>query len=130
MKTHHQIVAVLHIAFGVMSLVIALIVFASLGLAGGIVLSQGETEVVGILGLIAVVLGGFLVLLALPGIIGGWALYVGRSWARPVVLVLAVLQLANIPFGTALGIYSLWALLYETQSADHLPAGQRLQPST
>jgi hypothetical protein len=28
---------------------------------------------------------------------------------KAVVLVLSVLHLVNIPFGTALGIYSLWA---------------------
>jgi hypothetical protein len=129
MKTHHQIVAVLHIAFGALSLIFALIIFGTLGLAGGIVVSQGETEAAGILGIVALFVGGFLVLLSLPGIIGGWALYTGRSWARPVVLVLAILQLANIPFGTALGIYTLWALLYEPQPQPQLP-GQRLQPST
>jgi hypothetical protein len=128
MKTHHQIVALLHIAFGVLSLMFAAVIFASLGLAGGIVLSQGEAAPAGILGIVALFVGGFLVLLALPGIIGGWALYAERSWARPVVLVLGILQLANIPFGTALGIYTLWALLYEPQS--QLPAAQRLQPGT
>lgn len=128
MKTHQQIVAVLHIACGVLSLIVAFIVFASLGMAGGIVVSQGETQAAGILGIVALILGGFLVVLALPGIIGGWALYAERSWARPVVLVLGVLHLANIPFGTALGIYTLWALLYDPQR--QLPPGQRLQPST
>jgi len=37
----------------------------------------------------------------------------GWSWGRPVVLVLGVLDLLDIPFGTALGIYTLWALLHE-----------------
>lgn len=128
MKTHLQIVAALHIAFGVLSLIFALVVFASLGVAGGIALTQGEEEAGGILGIIALVLGSFLVLLALPGIIGGWALYTERRWARPVMLVLAILQLANIPFGTALGIYTLWALLSDPQP--QLPASQGLQPIT
>ena len=60
-------------------------------------------------------LGAGLTVLALPGIIGGWGLFTDRTWGKPVVLVLSVLQLANIPFGTALGIYSFWALLRDPQ---------------
>jgi len=122
MKTHIQIVAVLHIALGALSLLAAIAVFASLGLAGGIVISQGEHEAAGILGIIAIVIGGFLAVLALPGIIGGWALYAGRSWGRPVVLVLGILHLLNFPLGTALGVYTIWALLYESQAQASTPS--------
>ncbi len=113
MKNHIQIVAALHIAMGALSLLGAIAVFALLAMAGGIVVSQGEHEAGGIIGVVAVVLGGFLAVLALPGIIGGWALFAGRSWGRPFVMVLGVIHLINIPFGTALGIYTLWALLRE-----------------
>ena len=116
MKKHIQIVAALHIALGALSLLAAIVVFGVLGLAGGIVGSQGERQAAGILGIIAVVLGGFLAALSLPGIIGGWALLTGRSWGRPLVLVLGFLHLVNIPFGTALGIYTIWALLHEPVS--------------
>ena len=49
--------------------------------------------------------------LGLPGIIGGIGLLQFKPWARILVIVLSVLDLFNIPFGTALGIYGLWALL-------------------
>lgn len=111
MKTHIQVVAALHIALGALSVIGAIVVFACLGLAGTIVVSQGEQEAAGILAIVAVVVGGFLVLLGLPGIIGGWALFTERSWGRAFVLVLGILNLFNIPIGTALGIYTLWALL-------------------
>ena len=114
MKNHTQLVAILHITMAALSLLGALAVFTFLGLAGGIVVSQGEVEAAGILGIIAVMLGGFLTVLALPGLIGGWALYTERSWGRPVILILGALQLLNIPFGTALGIYTFWALLRTT----------------
>jgi hypothetical protein len=113
MKNHIQLVAALHIAFGALSLLGALAVFIFMGMAGSIVVSQGEHEAAGLLGIIAIALGGFLAVLALPGIIGGWALMTGRSWGRPVVLVLGVLDLLHVPFGTALGVYTLWALLHE-----------------
>ena len=113
MKTHVQIVAALHIAFGALSRLAAITVFAFFGMAGTIVLSQGEHEAASRVSIVAVVLSGFLVVLALPGIIGDWALFTDRSWGRPFVMMLGVLQLFNIPFGTVLGIYTLWALLHE-----------------
>jgi hypothetical protein len=127
MKNHIQIVAALHIAMGALSLLGAIAVFAVLGLAGGIVVSQGEHQAGGIIGIVAVVLGGFLAVLALPGIIGGWALFAGRSWGRPFVMVLGVIHLINIPFGTALGIYTLWALLREPPR--QTPSASVIQPS-
>lgn len=45
------------------------------------------------------------------GFIAGWGLLQRESWARIVALVLAFISLFNIPFGTALGVYTLWALM-------------------
>jgi hypothetical protein len=126
MNKHIQIVAALHIALGALSLLGAIIVFLVFGLAGSIVISQGQNQAAGILGIIAIALGIFLAALALPGIIGGWALLTGRSWGRPLVLVLGALHLLNIPFGTALGIYTLWALLHEPVS--QLPNASTTRP--
>ena len=126
MKKHTQIVAALHIALGVLSLFGAIAVFVVFGIAGGIVSSQGEHQAAGIIGIVAVALGIFLAALALPGIIGGWALFSGRSWGRPLVLVLGALHLFNIPVGTALGIYTIWALLHEPVS--QVPSTSTNQP--
>ncbi len=115
MKTHIQVVAVLHIAMGVLALLAAIALFAFMGLAGTLAFSQGEREAAGILSIITVALCCFLTVLALPGIIGGWALLTGRSWGRPFVLVLGALHVLNFPFGTALAIYTFWALLAEPQ---------------
>lgn len=111
MDTHVRIVAILHIVFGALTLLAAGIVFLSLGLAGGIAATQGETQAAGILGVIVVGVCGLLSLLALPDLIGGWALLTGREWGRILVIILGFINLFNIPFGTALGIYTLWALL-------------------
>lgn len=115
MKTHIQLVAVLHIALGAMSLLIAIAIFLFLGMAGGIVISQGEHQVGGIVAIVGVALGGFLAVLALPGLIGGWGLYTERPWGRPMILVLSILHILNFPVGTALSVFSLWALLKESK---------------
>jgi hypothetical protein len=126
MKKHIQIVAALHIALGAISLLGAIVVFAVFGIAGSIVISQGQHQAAGVLGIVAVALGTFLAVLALPGIIGGWALFTGRSWGRPLILVVGALHLLNIPLGTALGIYTFWALLHEPVS--QLPGASTTQP--
>ena len=40
-----------------------------------------------------------------------WGLFQREDWARPLGLVLGFLALVRIPFGTALGIYTIWVLL-------------------
>jgi zinc-ribbon domain/Predicted membrane protein (DUF2127) len=57
-------------------------------------------------------------------LIVGWGLLDRRPWARILALVLGFLALLRFPFGTALGIYTLWVLLPagSEQEYDHLTA--------
>jgi hypothetical protein len=48
-----------------------------------------------------------------------------RPWARSLAIVLAVIALLHPPFGTALGIYTLWVLL-PTESEDEYRRGRRV----
>lgn len=50
------------------------------------------------------------------GLLVGFGLLRRERWARPLALVVGILMLLKIPFGTALGIYTLWVLV-PTQSA-------------
>jgi hypothetical protein len=58
---------------------------------------------------------GFIAMLVLvkaaAGFIVGWGLLQREPWARILTIILAFLALFNVPFGTALGIYTLWVLL-------------------
>ena len=45
------------------------------------------------------------------GFLAGWGLLQRESWARVVTLVLAFVSLFNVPFGTAVGVYTMWVLL-------------------
>src|SRR4030095_14930107 len=51
------------------------------------------------------------VLFFMPGLIGGLGLLRGKSWARPIIIVLSFLILLAFPVGTALGGFGLWVLL-------------------
>lgn len=61
--------------------------------------------------------GSWIVAFAVLEIVTAWGLFERRPWARVLSLVLGFLALLSFPFGTALGIYTLWVLLPS-------PAGQ------
>ena len=48
---------------------------------------------------------------AAMGFVAGWGLTQRERWARILAVVLALISLFNIPFGTAIGVYTLWVLL-------------------
>jgi len=52
-----------------------------------------------------------LVVKAIAGIAAGWGLAQHLEWARMLTVVLGFVSLINMPFGTMLGIYTIWALL-------------------
>lgn len=45
------------------------------------------------------------------GVIGGIGLLSREPWARVVTLIVGFISLIDIPFGTAVGAYSIWVLL-------------------
>jgi hypothetical protein len=50
-------------------------------------------------------------LASIISIVNGWALLARRQWARMLTIVLSILSLGVFPpFGTALGVYGLWAM--------------------
>ena len=108
MKQHVTILGVIHIALSSLGLLVAIIVFVAV--AGGGLISQ-DPEAMRVTAIVGTSIAAFFTLLSLPGIIAGFGLIKLKPWARILVLVLAVLNLLNIPFGTLLGIYSLWVLL-------------------
>ncbi len=116
-QTHVNIVAWLYIVLSVLGLLAAaflLLIFVGIGL---LLVASDESAVAGIFAVIAAFIGVFLFLVSAPGLIGGIGLLKRQSWARILVLILSVLQLFNIPFGTAVGIYSLWVLTREESRA-------------
>jgi hypothetical protein len=115
MVTHVKVLGVLYLVFSALSLLVALFLMLAIGSAAGIVGMTADADdaaiAIPILGLAGTALGMMLLVLALPGLVTGWGLLSFKPWARILGLVLSVLNLLNIPFGTALGIYGLWVLL-------------------
>lgn len=64
-------------------------------------------------------ISALLLIVATGGLFLGWGLLKHRSWARMAGIVLGILSLLNPPFGTALGIYTLWVLLSDQGAAEY-----------
>ena len=117
MRDHVRILAFLNIVLGGLGTIGAVIVLFVFGGIAGIVgaANPGDPEAwhvaMPILGIIGLVISGFVLLLSLPGVIAGFGLLKFRPWARMLAIVLSALNLPGIPIGTALGIYGLWVLL-------------------
>ena len=108
MRQHVPILGWCHIVYNA--------IVALVGIAIGVVVSgagaiSGEREAMFITGAVGVAIAGFLIVLSLPGIIAGIGLLKFRPWARILAIILGVLHLLSFPFGTALGVYTLYVLL-------------------
>ncbi len=108
MQKHVTLVGVLHVVYHGLSLLIGLAIFAVLSSVGFLL---GDPEAARILLVVGTVVAVFLIVLSVPGIIGGICLLRRHSWARILVLIVSFFDLLDIPLGTALGAYSIWALM-------------------
>ncbi|HVA18065.1 MAG TPA: zinc ribbon domain-containing protein [Candidatus Dormibacteraeota bacterium] len=72
-----------------------------------------------------VILGGIafasmiIVLQALLSFVAAWGLFERQSWGRLAAIIAGIFALWRIPFGTALGIYTLWVLLPASSEAEY-----------
>lgn len=100
------------------------IAYSALSLIGGVILMIVSHTVFGPFGLphmpggppmfIRPLLSAIAVVLickAVAGIAAGLGLLQRQDWGRILAIVLGAISLINIPFGTAIGIYTLWVLL-------------------
>lgn len=108
MEKHINVVAALQIGFSILGILIAILVYTILHLVGDF---TDDREANFILSIVANAVATFFIILSIPGIIGGIGLFKRKEWARILVLILAVLDLFHFPVGTAIGVYSIWALV-------------------
>jgi phage shock protein PspC (stress-responsive transcriptional regulator) len=107
MEEHVRVLGILYIALSALGIIAAAIVFVILVGSGMI---TGDEEVIFITRIVGIGVAGLLLLFSLPGLFAGLGLLKYESWARILALVLGFINLINIPFGTMLGVYSIWVL--------------------
>ncbi|XXF78587.1 hypothetical protein P2318_02180 [Myxococcaceae bacterium GXIMD 01537] len=89
-------------AFGALMGFIALLVLAGSGWASQDTESRNAAILLGAL------IGGFIIFLSLPGLIAGIGLLKRRYWGKVLALIVGLLNVANVPLGTALCGYIVW----------------------
>jgi hypothetical protein len=114
MKQHVTVVAALQIASGALKILVAIIAFFAI-VGGGLI--SGDVMAMAITGVVGPAVSFFLVMLAVPSILGGVGLLKGKAWARILVLVLSVFNLLDFPLGTMISLYTFWVLLHGETSA-------------
>jgi phage shock protein PspC (stress-responsive transcriptional regulator) len=120
-QEHLNLIAILWLAFSALNAVggIVLLIIANT------IFIHGSVNAPPFLHSLLGALGGFILAKAAVGLAAAFGLIQRESWARTLILILAFIALfTSIPFGTALGIYTLWALMpreseqeYETMVA-------------
>ncbi|NOQ46024.1 MAG: hypothetical protein GQ559_05045 [Desulfobulbaceae bacterium] len=110
MQKHVRIISIIMIVSGILYLLAALL----LGVVGLMaVKNQAQTGDISVMP--AMVTGVvFLLPLGLIGVLHiftGRAFRAGTNWARIALWILAIINLGNVPVGTAIGAYAMWVLV-------------------
>lgn len=109
---HLHLLAVLWFAASAINLIGAVAVFIVANtLFGHSIRFENALPMQGFLQTLLSSVAGLLFLKALAGFAAAWGLLERQPWARVLTLVLGFVSLIHIPFGTALGIYTIWVLL-------------------
>ena len=108
MERHINVVAALQIGYSILGLFLGILIFTLFHLIGDFI-DDHEAEFV--LSIVANVMITMFAILSIPGIIAGMGLFKRKEWARILTLILSVLHLLSFPIGTAVGVYSIWALV-------------------
>lgn len=118
MQKHIQLLGIIYIAYHVVGLVFAALIW---GVMSSIGMMSGDPQAAGILTLVGTVIATLLFTLSAPGVVGGIGILKGWWWSRYLVLLLGCLNLIRIPLGTILGIYTFWVLMQD-EAVQHFEA--------
>jgi len=110
MEKHLTIVAAIQVGFSIFGILIAVVVYTVLMNVAGFV---NEEEAVYVLPIVARWVAIFFLVISIPGLVGGIGLFMRKSWARILIIILSVIELLNIPIGTAIAIYSIYVLVQD-----------------
>jgi hypothetical protein len=118
MRKHVDLVGLLFMLWGGMTLLLS-VSLLSTGVAATAIGASATAAAAGGKLAAGIVAAVFFTLAAVGLAFGVVHLWIGsrlrqlREWARAFAIVLSVVDLFLIPFGTGLGIYALWALIHE-----------------
>ena len=118
LQRHLNTLGVLWIVVGVLFLIPATVLLFLSGAVSHFVIH--DNPVATLVGpLVLTLIGSSILLVGIGGILVGWGLRDRQPWARITAIILGILALFHPPFGTALGIYTLWVLLSDESGSEY-----------
>ena len=118
LQRHLNTLGVLWIVVGVLFLIPATVLLFLSGAVSHFVIH--DNPVAALVGpLVLTLIGSSILLVGIGGILVGWGLRDRQPWARITAIILGILALFHPPFGTALGIYTLWVLLSDESGSEY-----------
>jgi len=125
MSRHVELLGLLHLIWGGLGVLVGVSLVVLAAGAGAIAAMPDHADTSVAAGLTGILLGGTGLALVAGGLLSAWVgagLRRHRAPARIAALALAILNLFLLPFGTALGIYTLWTLVHHDAHALFEPA--------
>jgi hypothetical protein len=110
-EQHYRTLAILTILYSIFWVVggCALLFFSRFIFSG--MMGERNPAPPAFVGPLLQVLGWIVLVKGVLGVVGGIGLLARQRWARMLTLAAAFVSLIDVPFGTALGAYTLWVLL-------------------
>lgn len=109
LDNHCKIAAILHIVMGVFLLLS--LAFVMLFFGGVAFFAQADAPFMGWLAGLGAFIGGMFALYGVAQVVAAIAYLNGSAAGRTFVIIFSAVLLLHFPIGTAVGGYSLWALL-------------------
>ena len=118
LQRHLATLGLLWIVVGALFLLPALVLLLLGGTAAHFVIH--DNPVAALVGpLVLTLIGSSILLVGIGGILVGWGLRDRQPWARITAIIQGIVALFHPPFGTALGIYTLWVLLSDESGSEY-----------
>jgi len=116
-KTHVELVGLLHLVAGALGLLLGASLLVLGAGAASIAWAHHGEMAASVTALVMILVAGLVLGWGVASLWTGGALRRHRPWSRLVALAMAILNLFILPFGTALGVYTLWVLLQDQARA-------------
>jgi hypothetical protein len=124
-QDHNKVIGIMHLIYGgfnALMMVIFVPIFLVIG-AGAASDPNAPPVLTAIFGFFGFLMLFFAVLFGLPPMLAGYAMLKGKSWARVMGIIAAVIEALSFPFGTALCVYTLWFLFGQQGENFHRSGG-------
>jgi len=114
MEKHHTILGSLFLGLGILHLIGMLVVLVIFGFGSAVLFTVGVEDpsipepVKWLPAGLGLFICALIAITGIPNLIAGYGLLKRRPWAEIVALIVGILNLPSVPFGTAVGVYAIW----------------------